>query len=100
MDLVECRNVSGIDNNTYLHLCYVHGILELKYTIIMCLRLKNFFFIFFKHKKLFWMLKSLEMGIVDNNLFKTILTFFVRQTETISDTNFTVLIKCMKNSLF
>lgn len=46
------------------------------------------------------MLKSLEMGIVDNNLFKTILTFFVRQTETIYDTNVTVLIKCMKNSLF
>lgn len=46
------------------------------------------------------MLKSLEMGIVDNHLFKTVFTFFVRQTETIYDTNFTVLIKCMKNSLF
>lgn len=28
MDLVECRNVSGTNNNnTCLHLCYVHGIL-------------------------------------------------------------------------
>lgn len=62
-------------------------------------QVEEIFFIFFKHKKLFWMLKSLEMGIVDNNLFKTIFTFFVRQTETIYDTYFTVLIKCMKNSL-
>lgn len=46
------------------------------------------------------MLKSLEMGIVDNHLFKTVFTFFVRQTETIYDTSFTLLIKCMKNILF
>lgn len=57
-------------------LCIWNFIIEIYYNYVF--KVEEIFFIFFKYKKFFWMLKLLEMGIVDNYLFKIVFIFFVR----------------------